>query len=156
MQFCKAIILQSKINKSIKNTTNEARKWRKDSLWQVMLGKLNSHMWKNEIKKTHFRLNLALLISVYIEKLSLATLLKYWILNWIQIIINSRLTSGYCNNAMDLEKILLSEMSDWERDTYDTTYMWNLKHVQINVYIMRILRFFNGRVHIKKFRHITS
>ena len=41
---------------------------------------------KNEIKKTHFRLNLALLISVYKEKLSLATLLKYWILNWIQII----------------------------------------------------------------------
>ena len=28
--------------------------------------------------------------------------------------------------------------------------------LQINVYIMRILRFFNGRVHIKKFRHITS
>ena len=35
---------------------------------------------------------------------------------------------------MDLE-ILLSEMGNWERNTYDITYMWNLKHVQTNVYV---------------------
>ena len=42
--------------------------------------------------------------------------------------------------CMGLEKIMLSEMSDRERQMqYDITYMWNLK-TNINEYIFVIVR----------------
>ena len=35
---------------------------------------------------------------------------------------------------MDLENIILSEVSQTEKDKYDITYMWNLSNITTNVY----------------------
>ena len=52
-----------------------------------------------------------------------------------------RMKNAFCSNMMDLEIIILSEVSQKEKDKYHgITYMWNLKY-DTNALIYRTNRF---------------